>query len=387
MHEQLFDDLQQTLHSDGPDAAVERLCQALRQQKDYANLFYALLLQKRLALGVSPVPSGASQDLPASVHLAYEDAIRDACRTVGNLYLQEGDIARAWPYFRMIGESEPVARALENVQPAEDADCQALVEIAYHQGIHPRKGFDLILERYGICNAITTLGSGQDAPFGPEVRTYCIKRLVRALHAELRERLLAEIAHREGQPPQAATIPELLASRDWLFEEEFAYHIDVSHLSSVVQLAVHLPPGPELELARELCAYGQKLSPRFQYAADPPFEDQYRDYGLYLAALAGDQVAEALAHFRAKVEQTNFDEVGVYPAEVLVNLLLRTGRRKEALDMARRYLTGVDERRLSCPNLLELCEKARAYDALVEVARAQDNPVYFMAGLLASRMP
>ena len=32
---------------------------------------------------------------------------------------------------------------------------------------------------------------------------------------------------------------------------------------------------------------GQRLSPRFQYASDPPFEDQYKDYGLYLAALAG----------------------------------------------------------------------------------------------------
>jgi hypothetical protein len=385
MHEQLFDELQETLSSDGPDAAVERLCETLRQRKDYANLFYALLLKKRQALGVSPVPSGASQDLPTSVHVAYEDAIRDACRTVGGLFLQEGDIARAWPYFRMVGEIEPVAHALENVKLAEDADCQALVEIAFHHGVHPCKGFDLILERYGICNAITTLGGGQEAPFGPEVKIYCIKRLVRALHQELRERLAAEIAHHEGKPAEAASISELLAGRDWLFEEEYAYHIDVSHLSSVVQMAVQLSPGKELDLARELCTYGQKLSPRFQSASEPPFEDQYHDYGLFLAALAGDNVEEALSHFRAKAEQANPEEIGTYPAEVLVNLLLRTGRKQEALDVARRYLANEDERRLTCPNLLELCEKARNYGALAEVARAQDNPVYFMAGLLAGR--
>jgi hypothetical protein len=385
MHEQLCDELEQTLNAEGPDAAVGRLCESLRERKDCANLFYALLLRKRQALGVSPVPGGASQDLPASVHGPYEEAIREACRTVGGLYLGEGDVARAWPYFRMLGETEPVARALENVALVEGEDCQPLVEIAYHQGVHPRKGFDLILDRYGICSAITTLGGAHEAPFGPEVRQYCIERLVRALHRELRERLAADIAQHEGTAPQAAGIPELIAGRDWLFEDEFSYHIDVSHLGSVVQMAVHLPPGPELELARELCAYGQRLSPRFRYAADPPFEDQYRDYGLFLSALAGEDVAAALDHFRAKAEQADPEEAGTYPAEVLVNLLLRTGRQREAVEVARHYLANVDERRLACPNLLELCERARDYGALAEVARAQDNPVYFVAGLLAAK--
>jgi hypothetical protein len=384
MHEQLFDELNQTLSADGPAAAVDRLCDSLRERKDYGNLFYAMLLRKRLALGLCPVPTGASQDLPPSLHGAYEDAIREACQTVGRLFLDEGDVPRAWPYFRMLGETEPVARALETLTLVEGEDCQGIVDVAYHQGVHPRKGFELILERYGICNAITTLGGGHEAPFGPEVREHCIKRLVRALHQELRQRLSAEIAHREGTAPEAASIPEMIANRDWLFEDEFSYHIDVSHLGSVVQMATHLPPGEELSMARELCAYGRRLSPRFQYAADPPFEDQYRDYGLYLAALAGDDVEAALDHFRAKAAEADPQEVGTYPAEVLVNLLLRTGRRQEALTTARRYLADVSERPLTCPNLLELCERARDYGALAEVARSQDNPVHFMAGLIAA---
>jgi hypothetical protein len=384
MHEQLFDELQQTLGAIGPAAAAERLCESLRQGKDYASLFYALLLQKRLALGLCPVPTGASQDLPPSLHAAYEEAIRQACRTVGNLYLEAGDVARAWPYFRMLGETEPVARALETLTLVEGEDCQPIIDVAYHQGVHPRRGFELILERYGICSAITTLGGGHETPFGAEVREHCIKRLVRALHKELGERLAAEIAQKEGTTPQTRAIPELLAGRDWLFEEEFSYHVDVSHLSSVVQMAMHLPPCKELSLARELCAYGQKLSPRFQYPADPPFEDQYRDYGLYLGALAGDDVEMALAHFREKAEKADPQEIGTYPAEILVNLLLRTGRRKEALTTARQFLTEVRERQLVCPSLLELCERARDFNALAEVARAQDNPVHFVAGLIAA---
>jgi hypothetical protein len=382
MHEHLFDELHQVLCADGPAAAIDSLCEALRERKDYGNLFYALLLKKRHALGVSPVPTGSSQDLPPSVHGPYEDAIRDACRHVGRLYLDEDDIARAWPYFRMLGETEPVAEALEHLSLVEGEDCQPVIEIAYHQGVHPRRGFDLILQRYGICSAITTLG-GQEAPFGPEVREYCVKRLVRALHQELRERLKAEVAHREGSAPAADTVPELIAGRDWLFEDEFSYHIDVSHLSAVVQMATQLPPGDELRLARELCAYGQRLSPR-QSPGDPPFEDTYRDYGIYLAALAGDDVDTTLAHFRAKAEAADPETVGAYPAEVLVNLLLRTGRREEALAVARRFLSSTDERRLTCPGLVELCDRARDYETLAAVAREQDNPVHFVAGLIAA---
>jgi hypothetical protein len=383
MDQQLFDDLKSALDAEGPAAAIDRLCSRLRERKDYTNLFYALLLKKRFELGVSPVPTGASQDLPSEMHAPYEDAIRDAGRLAGSLYLEEDNIANAWAFFRMLGETEPVARALERYQPKEGEDCQQLVEIAFHQGVNPRRGFDLILERYGICSAITILG-GQESPHGPEVRDYCIKRLVRALYRELKERLAAEITQKQGFEPTGKTVHDLLQGRDWLFADDF-YHIDVSHLSSVVQMATQLGPCEELDLARQLCEYGQHLSPRFQYASDPPFEDQYRDYGVYLAILAGDQVEEGLAHFRAKAEEADPETVGTYPAEVLVNLLLRLERPAEALAVARRHLATADENRLTCPNIVELCQRTKDYDTLAQIAREQNNPVHYMAGLIAAR--
>src|SRR5205823_953385 len=102
MEPALFDQLQETLASQGPHIAIERLCKTLRADKDYANLFYALLLKKRHELGVSPVPTESAQALPEAVHAPYEDAIREAGRLVGQLYLDAGDIPRAWMYFRMI---------------------------------------------------------------------------------------------------------------------------------------------------------------------------------------------------------------------------------------------------------------------------------------------
>lgn len=376
-----FDELQQTLASKGPQAAIEQLCSGLRERKDYGAFFYSLLLKKRYELGLSPVPSGASQDIPEMMQGAYEDAIRDAARLVGKLYLEQGDIPQAWAYYRMIGEIEPIVAAIEKYQPAEGEDVQQVIEIAFHHGVSPRKGFDLLLQRFGLCSAITTASSGE-YQHPPEVRVYCITRLVRALYEELRSRLTAEIVQREGTAPPAERVLDLIRNRDWLFEDEF-YHVDVSHLSAVVQMSMHLPPGADLDMARELTAYGCKLSPRYQYPSDPPFENQYRDYAVYLDILAGDKVEEGLAHFRVKLENAEPDSIGTAPAETLVNLLLRLERPAEALAVARRYLANEDSRGLSCPGLTELCERAHDFQTLTEVARERGDSVHFLAGLLA----
>jgi hypothetical protein len=380
---EIYDDLQQTLDRGGADAAIDKLCAALREQKDYTGLFYAMLMKKRHALGVSPVPTGPSQDLPKEVHGEYETAIRDAAHVVGRLYLDDGNIPGAWAFYRMLNEPEPVRQALDKVTLVEGEDCHPLVNIAYHEGVHPTRGFDMVLDRLGICSAITMVGGGE-FPHPPAVRDHCIKCLVRALHHELVERLSYDIERTQNFKPSGRKIPELIANRDWLFADDL-YHIDVSHLGAVVQMSMHLPKCEDLELARELCEYGQHLSPRFQFGSDPPFEDQYKDYAIYLATIAGDNVEKGLAHFRAKVDAMKPEEVGTYPAEVFVNLLVKLGRDKEALAVARGHLANADTRRLQCPGIVELCEKTGDYQALAEVAREQKNAVHFMAGLLASR--
>src|SRR5262249_52702295 len=153
-------------------------------------------------LGVSPVPTEAAQALPEAVHGPYEDAIRDAARHVGQLYLNEGDIPHAWPYYRMIGEPEPVAHAMESYQLTDNEESQQVIEIAFHHGVHPKKGFDWLLERYGICSAITTVSSHEFAQ--PDIRVYCIGALVRALYEQLRERLVEDIARRVANVSESA---------------------------------------------------------------------------------------------------------------------------------------------------------------------------------------
>lgn len=390
MNPAIFDELERTLATDGANRAIERLCDRLRDDKDYTSLFYALLLKERHALGVSPIPTGPSTELPEAIHGRYEEAIRHAARQVGGLYLDAGDVPGSWAYFRMLNEPEKVRDALEKHQPKEDEDLQPLVNIAFYEGVHPTKGFGWVLQRYGLCNAITTLSS-QELPHSAEVKQGCVQMLVRALYAELRERLVAEIVRHEGKPPaeaaaaagQAGVVRQLIAGRDWLFADDF-YHIDVSHLSSVIQMAVHLPPGPELELAREMCDYGGRLSGRFRNPGDPPFENLYLGHGHYLAILAGDAVEQHLDYFREQAA-ADPETVGIYPAEVLVNLLLKLGRDTDALAVARQYLAASDNRRLTCPSITELCQRVKDFRTLAEVAREQGDAVHFMAGLLAAK--
>jgi hypothetical protein len=380
-----FDELRNVLAAGGPAAAADRLVETLQTAGNYDALFYALLLRARHRLGADPVPTRPAGELPEALHAPYEEAIRDAARTVGQLCIDAADIPRAWNYFRLIGEPGPVRDALDAVVLGEDDEFYPLVDIALHQGVHPRKGFDLVLDRQGICNAITLFG-GFEAALAPEVRAYCARRLVEALHEQLRERLVAEVRQHDGaEPPAGATIPQMMAGRDWLFGED-AYLIDVSHLGAVVQAAVQLPPGDDgLHKAIELCDYGARLSSKMRFPGEPPFEDLYADLGVYLRVLAGENVASGLEHFRTKAAAANPDEDGTRPAEVYVNLLLHAGRPAEAAMAARKLLAKADERSLICPGPLELTRRQGDYAAFADVARARGDAVHFLAGLLAAK--
>src|SRR5436309_16087226 len=88
----LFDQLEQIVNTAGPNAALDKLAEELKASKDYAGLFYALLMKKRYELGVSPIATGSNQDLPTDVQAVFEEGIADAARTVGQLFLLEGQV-------------------------------------------------------------------------------------------------------------------------------------------------------------------------------------------------------------------------------------------------------------------------------------------------------
>jgi hypothetical protein len=375
-----FRRLDQSLESGGPAATIEALVAHLSSLGKFRALLDALLLKARHELGLPLIQDGDIASIEEPLRTEYETRYVEAIRIVGTRLLETGDIAAAWPYFRAIGETEPVARAIETYVPAADDErAGAIIEVAFNQGANPRRGFELILDHYGTCSAITAFEHlAGDAASRPAAAG----RLVHRLHEELTASLRADIAQR-GQPlpPEGTPIAALVAGRPWLFADD-AYHIDISHLTSVVRIAPLLDDPGAIALAVGLCEYGRNLSLRLRSEGEPPFEDHFADHAVYLRALLAEDVDAAVAHFRAKIAAAPGGVDDSIPAQVLVGLLLRLGRLDEALDAAAQHLAGIPESALSCPSAGALCQRAGQPARLAAIARASGDLVRYAAGII-----
>ncbi len=384
MSNSLFVDLDQTLERSTPREAVDRLCMMLKNKGDYHALFEALLLQARMRLGLPTLLSLTGEELTPELKTIYENEVRTTARTVGGHFLEEKNILNAWPYFRMINDPAPVAKALDEYEPDTDDEAfPAIIDLAIQQGAHPERGFALLLKKYGICNAITTLG--QSFPYTGTIRQKSVTLLVNTLYSDLRNSLAAHVKELEGTvPPDDATIAQLLEGREQLTADE-AYHIDVSHLSSVVQYSLEMPPGETTLKVIDLCIYGSRLSTRLQPNNDPPFEAGYKDYLAFFRTLNGIDVEEGLAHFRMKAESMEDNSEQTAPAEVYVHLLAQLDRPKEALTAFGRYLAQANPRQLACPPATELARKCGDYAALAELCLRRGDAVGYAVAKAAER--
>lgn len=375
MSDDPFELIEQAVRSGGPAPALELLARKLQEDKNYPLLFEARMLEKRRELGLPLIQIGSIDDIPDDKRSAYEQAFTEAAREVGALFLADGNIQRAWPYFRAVGDRAPVADAIEKLD-SQHPDLDSVIQIALEERVHPRKGFELLLAHYGICRAITYFEQYRD----PKSRDQCLILLVRGLHHELVENLKSAIARREGQAPDTRDVPALVAGRDWLFGD-MDYYVDTSHLIAVIRFALDLNDLEVLRLALELCEYGAHLSPQFKCRVDPPFDDVYADHEMYLRALLGEQVDASIAHFRKKVEDHDPNLPSTAPAQVLVALLVRLRRYREAIQVSLEHLSDVAADQLACPSVLQLCQLAGDYELLRKIARERGDLLGFAAGL------
>lgn len=372
----LFPVLDSILESRGISSALDYLADQFRSLHQYALLFEARLMKKRFELGLPLIQTESPSEFPERERAPYEKAMIDAARETGELFLADGELERAWPYFRAIGETEPIADAIERVQPGENAD--AVIAIAFQEGVNPAKGLELILQAHGICRAITSFGM-YDVQ---KDRERCIALLARHLHAEIVERMRCAIESQEGVKPECDSLLDLLVDRPWLFGE-YDYYVDTSHLVSLLPYCAEIKDGETLKLFHELCEYGQRLSTQFQSRGEPPFEDPYLDYGHYVQALLGNDVQAHISHFRTKISGYDPQEASMGPAQVFIRLLVRLGRYEEALQISLEYLPEGDAG-IPCPSASQLCYMASDYERLRDLAKSRgDLLTYFAASAAA----
>jgi hypothetical protein len=372
MSEESFDTLRNLLRSVGPAQALDVLIEQFRKAKQYPDWFEARMMRSRLALGLPLVQAPATSEIPAEARAAYEQAMVEAARETGDLFLADGNIPRAWPYLRATGDSARVAEAMERVEVGEDVD--AIIGIALQEGVNPVRGFALILQRYGMCRALTAFGMYG----GQKDRERCIDFLARRLRDELVERIASAIEREESAKPLATSIPALIAGRDWLFGE-YSTYIDTSHLMSLLQYCLEVTDTGTLELFHEFCEYGKRLSSNFQMAGQPPFEDFYFDVDHYALALAGVEVESHLDHFRRKVRQAPLGNVN---SQALVKLLVSRGSYQEALEVAMEHFPAASSSELACPTAIQLCQLADRFDLLMQLARKQGDELSYVAASL-----
>ena len=359
--------LEDAFRDGGSSAVLALLVRDLTERSEFRALLDALLLLARHDLGLPLIAVGALADLPEPTRSRYEERYVEAIRSVGQSFLDAADLAAAWPYFRAIGEPEPIAQALDSYQPSEgDERLGQVIDVAFAQGANPRRGFELILDHYGTCSAITAF---EQLPAEESVRIACADRLVRQLHEHLAANLRADIAARGEPEPSEQTVSELVRGRPWLFGED-AYHIDISHLTSTVRLAPILTDPATIALAIGLTDYGRNLSERHRYEGEPPFERTFEDHAVYLRALVGEDRDAAVAHFRSKLSRPDSRPAEFsdsLPAQVLVRLLVRLDRPDEAISVAAEHLAGIPESSPVCPGVASLCQAAGRPERLVRL--------------------
>ncbi|HVX10392.1 MAG TPA: hypothetical protein VHC22_04390 [Pirellulales bacterium] len=377
LSQQTFDEVAGTAASQGLTAATEQLAAHFRSSEHYHELFDVRLLQARLELGLPAILTKGLDDLDEPLRTRMEDRYIEACREVGHLLLKDGRVREAWMYLRPVGDRAAVAAALEKISPQDD-NAEQIIEVALYEGVNPRLGFELVLQRFGLCNAITTYDA-QMHQRPKSDRQEVAGLLVRQLHGDLLRSLQEHLTKRQGKRPQETTIGGLVADRDWLFDDN-EYHIDTSHLAAVVRFALVLDDPQMLRLAADLTEYGRRLSSLFQYAGQEPFADTYPTHALFFRALLGEQVDEAVDYFRGRAQELANGEQGAWPAEVYVALLARLGRVEEAFEAAAQYLSGARTTGFA-PTLLELAQRAQRYDRLLEISRERGDLLGFAMGL------
>ena len=384
MTQNSFDEIQDRLAAGGVEAVFEQLAAELREQKKYHELFDALLMQSRYRLRLPLVLTTSLDDLADPLRTQLEEAYLDSCREVGRLLLAQGRLREAWMYLRPVGEKEPIAKALTQLEPTSE-NLQDIIEIALHEGVAPALGYRLVLENYGTCNAISTFEAAL-AGRGRADQQAAAGLLVRHLHRDLLANVRADVTGREEKPPaDDAKLATLIAAREWIFEDN-NYHIDTSHLSAAVRLARLCDDQDVLRLALDLTEYGRRLGKQFQFEGEEPFADVYPSHGLWFAARLGQNVDEAIAYFRERAASVDVEQNGTAAIETYIALLAHLERWPEAIDAAATLLPpGVRTHGLA-PSLLELSRRAESYERILSLTRERGDLIGYTAALLESRL-
>lgn len=381
--ENIFEQLEHAHRELGAEATLDRLLEFLRREQRPHELFEAMKLRVRIGLGLPLLANDLGDELPEVQREALEAGLLDACREVGMMCWKAGRLRDGWHYLRAVSDQAFTKAELAKVEPTQE-NLDEFLEICIHEGLDLQRGFQLLIDHYGTCNTITTYES---AMYGrPRAqRAVGAALLLEHVYGELLANVRGHIEREQSAPAAGASLIELITDRDWLFANG-SYHLDTTHLASVVRLARDISDPTLWQQAFALTEYGRRLSTDLQYPGDAPFESLYEASGRYFQALMGRDRDVHLAYFRERAEQSDPRQDTTIAIEVYVDLLARIGRSDEALGEALRLLPDDVPQTGRAPSLLELASACGSFERLRELARRRNDPLGFALSLLEPRV-
>lgn len=392
----IFDTLAETAAARGAPAMLEALADSLKARRRWHALFDLRMLEARAALGLPT--SGDIGTLDDATREQLDERSLAACREVGWPLLDEGHVAAGWMYLRAAAEPAEVSRKLAESAEAPTADeeaaaarLQEIIQISLWEGVDPSLGIRLVIESQGTCNSITAYEQAVSRLPAARQRPPAAV-LVEHLHRELWQSLAADLERRGLVPREtiaaAASIVDLLGAAGGLRDDP-SFHVDVSHLQSVLRIARVCTERAVIEKAWELSVYACRLPEEVTYPGEPPFENVGEASRLFYAAQLGRDVDEALRYFRKAAALARVEDAGTLPADTLVYLLWRLDRPAEALHAALERPT--DHGMLSVmqaigmlPSLVELAIVGNSVEVLRKACRSRGDEITFAATFLES---
>lgn len=382
MADEIYDELLKARDSGDVNATLEKLAAHLRSSHQYHDLFDVRLMQARHKQGLPFIWTQPLDSLPEPQRTAMEDASLEACREAGRSLLDIGRVREAWMYLRPTGDKAEMAAKLRTLAEEDESLSEDIIDIALNEFVDPKLGFELMLKTYGMCNAVTTFDQQMQGRSKSERREVA-KLLVQEIHNELLTAVRDDVARQQGSAPTETTLADLVRDREWLFEND-NYHVDGTHLQSIVRFAVILDDQESLRKAIDLTEYGRRLGAAYQYPGRPPFEDTYPQHALFFGALLGEKVDEALAHFKQAAEDAA-DDNDTTPIEVYLSLLTRLGRVGEAMDETARLLPPGKRQSDLAPSLQEMAQTSGEFERLMKLSRDRGELLAYTAALLSTK--
>ena len=368
-----FEQLQQITDDKGVDAGLDFLEQHVRRSKDYAQLFEVLKMRVRHRMGLPVLYSRTRDNLSESDQRSLENGLLAACREVGTLFFRQGDLVRGWHYLQPVGDRDLNEKLIRGVK-IDEHNSDDLIEIAVSQGAAPGYGFRVLLQRYGTCDAITTfdqIAHRQDI----QCQRAMAGELLEHLYDELVGNLIASLPTFEADAGTDVTLAAILDSG--MLDADVSGVVDATHLASVVRISRILEDTTLIQKAYELSRFGDGLPDDLKYPGEVPFEDVFPDHLRYYAAILGQNEQAGIDHFRKKIDQHDARQHGGVVIETFVELLARTGRNDQAIDVLVKQLLGKYPLQGIAPDAHELARTAERKQKLMEHYRNESDLLGF----------